>query len=287
MTDVIDQPDPIALIGGLGKTGRRVAALLAAQGRSVRPLSRSAAFPFDWDAPQGWAAALAGTGAAYVTFQPDLSVPHAVEAIERLSGVAMAQGVRQIVLLSGRGEEGARRAEEALAASGIDWTVVRASWFMQNFSESFLCDAVRAGELVIPLGTAPEPFVDADDIAEVAIAALLRTIPGRRVYEVTGPQAVRFSDAFAAIGDALGRRLTCREVDIDAFADHLSGNGLPAPLIPVLIDLFTTTLDGRNTDIASGIAEALGRPPRSLPDYARNAARTGAWPRDAHLAVAG
>jgi len=282
-----DKPDTIALVGGLGKTGRRVAALLSAQGRSVRSLSRSSEISFDWDAPQGWEAALAGASAAYVTFQPDLSVPHAVEAIERLAGVAMAEGLRQIVLLSGRGEEGARWAEEALAASGIDWTVVRASWFMQNFSESFLSDAVRTGELVIPRGTAPEPFVDADDIAEVAAAALLRTIPGRRVYEVTGPQAIRFPDAFATIGNALGRQLTCREVGIDAFVDHLADSGLPAPLIPVLVDLFTTTLDGRNADIASGIAQALGRSPRSFSEYAREAARAAAWSRDAHRLVTG
>lgn len=282
-----DKPDPIALVGGLGKTGHRVAALLSAQGRSVRPLSRSTDISFDWDAPQDWAAALAGTSAAYVTFQPDLSVPHAVEAIERLAKGAMAEGLSQIVLLSGRGEEGARRAEEALAASGIEWTVVRASWFMQNFSESFLSDAVRSGELVIPLGTAPEPFVDVDDIAEVATATLLRTIPRRRVYEVTGPQAIRFPEAFAAIGGVLGRQLTCREVGINAFVSHLSENGVPAPLIPVLIDLFTTTLDGRNADVASGIIEALGRPPRSFFEYAQKAARAEAWSSDAHRQVAG
>ena len=273
-----NQDRTIAIIGGLGKTGRRVAALMEQAGYSTRPLSRSTTPAFDWDQPDGWAAALDGTHAAYATFQPDLSVPHACEAISRLAAVARDAGLDQVVLLSGRGEDGALRAEQALAASGVRWTVVRASWFAQNFSESFLADAVRNGELVIPIGTAPEPFVDADDIAEVAAAALNGSIPTNRVYEVTGPEAIRFPQACAILSQSIGRHLTYREVPTEDFVAHLTATGVPDSLVPVLADLFTVTLDGRNARTVGGISAALGRPPRSFRDYARQAAESGAWP---------
>ncbi len=259
---------PIAIVGGLGKTGRRVAQRLAAAGHGVRPLSRSTDRSFDWDDPEGWPAALQGCAAAYVTFQPDLAVPHAAERIAGIAQVAAQAGIERIVLLSGRGEPGALAAEAALAQAGIAWAVIRSSWFAQNFSESFLADAVAAGRVVIPLGTAAEPFVDADDIAEVAVRLLTGGAPMGRVYEVTGPEALRFAQACAILAEASGRPVLCEEVPVAAFEADLRAGGVPDDLVPVLVELFTVTLDGRTCAVASGVSDALGRAPRSFRDYA-------------------
>ncbi|PXA97999.1 NmrA family transcriptional regulator [Nostoc sp. 3335mG] len=259
---------PIAIVGGLGKTGRRVAKLLTAAGHGVRPLSRSTEPAFDWDDPAGWAAALAGCASAYVSFQPDLSVPDAADRIGRIAQLAAEAGLERMILLSGRGEPGALAAEAALGQAGLAWAVIRSSWFAQNFSESFLADAVAAGRVVVPLGTAAEPFVDADDIAEVAVRLLTGGAPMGRVYEVTGPEALRFAQACAILAEASGRPVRCEEVPVAAFEADLRAGGVSDDLIPVLVDLFTTTLDGRNRAVASGVSDALGRAPRSFRDYA-------------------
>ncbi|MCA3935914.1 MAG: NmrA family transcriptional regulator, partial [Burkholderia sp.] len=135
---------PILIVGGSGKTGARVDARLRARGLATRPVSRTSAVRFDWTVPATWPAALDGVSAAYVTYQPDLSVEGAVEAIAAFARLARESGVERVVLLSGRGEPGALAAEAALQASGVGWGVVRASWFNQNFSEGYLLDSVLA-----------------------------------------------------------------------------------------------------------------------------------------------
>ena len=180
---------PILIIGGAGKTGARVNALLRARGAPTRPVSRSTSVPFDWTRPETWPAALAGVSMAYVTYQPDIAVEGASEAIAEVSRLARANGLERIVLLSGRGEPGAQRAEAALQQSGVPWTIVQASWFDQNFSEGYLLDGVLAGEIALPVGAVGEPFIDADDIAEVVVAALTDRRHAGKVYEVTGPRA--------------------------------------------------------------------------------------------------
>ena len=267
---------PIAIVGAGGKTSARVEALLRAQGLATRPLSRSTEPEFDWNRPQTWAEALKGAGRAYVAYQPDLAVPGAAEAIAELGRVARDAGLRQIVLLSGRGEPGAQRAEAALQASGAPWTIVRASWFNQNFSEGYLLDGVLAGELALPAGDVPEPFIDVDDIAEVAVAALTDHRHLGRLYEVTGPRAITFAQAVAEIAEAAGRPIAYRQIPAEAFADSLRPH-VPEDVVTLLNELFTVVLDGRNSRPAPGVEQALGRPPRDFADYARRVAASGAW----------
>ena len=137
-------------------------------------------------------------------------MPGAPEAIAELARIAIAGGTRRLVLLSGRGEEEAERAEQELIASGADWTIVRCSWFSQNFSEDYLRDPVLAGELALPVGDVPEPFVDADDIADVAVAALTDDRHVGELYELTGPRLLTFADAAGEIGAASGPRRPLR-----------------------------------------------------------------------------
>ncbi|MCA8001924.1 Rossmann-fold NAD(P)-binding domain-containing protein [Burkholderia metallica] len=268
---------PILIVGGSGKTGARVDARLRARGIATRPVSRTSAIRFDWTAPATWPAALEGVSAAYVTYQPDLAVEGAVEAIAAFARLARENGVERVVLLSGRGEPGAQAAEAALQASGLGWGVVRASWFNQNFSEGFLLDSVLAGEVALPAGAVREPFVDADDIADVAVAALTDERFANRVIEVTGPRALTFAEAVGEIARAAGRPIAYREIPPDAFVAGLREVGVPEPVVALLDDLFGVVLDGRNSAVTHGIEETLGRPARDFADYAREVAATGVW----------
>lgn len=268
---------PVLVLGGTGKTGRRVAARLTERGVPVRIGSRSGTPPFDWEDRATWAPALAGTSSAYVSYFPDIAVPGAPEVIAGLTRVALEQGTRRLVLLSGRGEEEAERAEQALRASGADWTIVRCSWFNQNFSEDHLYDHVMAGEVALPVGDVPEPFVDTDDIADVAVAALTDDRHVGELYELTGPRLLTFSDAVGEIGAATGRDVRLTRVSADDYAAELARHDVPAEVVSLLRYLFTTVLDGRNASVADGVQRALGRPARDFRDYAARAAAAGAW----------
>lgn len=267
---------PILIIGGAGKTGARVNALLQSRGINTRPVSRSTTPSFDWTRPETWAGALRGVTRAYVTYQPDLAVEGASEAIAELSRLAREAGLQQVVLLSGRGEPGAQRAEAALQESGVPWTVVRASWFNQNFSESYLLDGVLAGELALPAGAVREPFIDADDIADVVVAALTDARHVNRLYEVTGPRALTFAEAVGEIAAAVGRPIRYTQVSPDEFVAGMLPY-VPADIVDLLHELFTVVLDGRNSQAMPGVEQALGRPARDFSDYVRITAATGVW----------
>ena len=268
---------PVLVLGGTGKTGRRVAARLLERGVPVRIGSRSGTPPFDWEDRATWAPALQGARSAYVSFYPDLAVPGAPEAIAELARIAVAGGTRRLVLLSGRGEEEALRAEQELIASGADWTIVRCSWFSQNFSEDHLRDLVLAGELALPVGDVREPFVDADDIADVAVAALTDDRHIGELYELTGPRLLTFADAIGEIAAASGREVRLAHVSEHEYVTGLAGHGVPPDVVSLLRYLFTVVLDGRNASLADGVQRALGRPARDFRDYAAQAAAAGAW----------
>jgi len=268
---------PTLIIGGNGKTGSRVDTLLKARGIATRLVSRSTAIAFDWTRPETWAAAFDNVANAYVTYQPDLTVPGADAAIAAIGAIAKKKGLDRVVLLSGRGEPAAQRAEQALQASGVPWTIVRASWFNQNFSEGYLVDSVLAGEVMLPAGDVPEPFVDADDIAEVVAAALTGVHHAGKLYEVTGPRALTFAEAVAEIAAAAGRPVRYTQIPGEAFVAGMTEAGVPADVVALLDDLFSVVLDGRNTPVAHGVEQALGRPARDFSDYARTVAATGIW----------
>ncbi|TXH81681.1 MAG: NmrA family transcriptional regulator [Rhizobium sp.] len=271
------QISTIAIIGGLGKTGGRVAERLQQRGISVRAASRSTTPRFDWRDRGTWHRALEGSSAAYVTFQPDLAVEWAAEAIEALAKAAVEAGVGHIVLLSGRGEDGAVRSEERLKAAGIGYTVLRASWFNQNFSEGAFLEGLLQGRLALPAGDIPEPFVDADDIADAAVASLTDPRHRNRTYELTGPRAPTFRQAVSEIAAASGRTINYETVPIDAFIGEMAGYGLPRETTDLLHELFTQVLDGRNSPVMDGVSRILGRQAKDFSDYARQTAATGIW----------
>ncbi|BCQ27736.1 NAD(P)H-binding protein (plasmid) [Caballeronia sp. NK8] len=268
---------PILVLGTNGKTGRRVAERLRAQGLDVRGCARSTRPRFDWNDRATWGDALAGVKRAYITYQPDLAIPGALDTVSAFFDAARASGIERIVLLSGRGEEEAQAAEEALQRSGAIWTILRCSWFMQNFSESFLLDPIREGTLALPVGDIKEPFVDAEDIADVAVAALTQPGHENRLYELTGPRAISFAEALECIGQASRRNLRLVAAPADAFRAGLLEAGVSTEETDLILYLFTTVLDGRNEKPVDGVRLALDREARSFEDYARRTAASGVW----------
>jgi uncharacterized protein YbjT (DUF2867 family) len=272
-----DHTGPTLIISSTGKTGRRIAERLEARGVQTRAGSRSADPPFDWEDRDTWAGALDGAGAAYVSYYPDIATPGAVDAIKAFAEAALDQGVRRLVLLSERGREDAQRSERALRESGADWTIVRCSWFSQNFSEGFFAEAVAAGEVVLPETSVPEPFVDVEDIADVAATALSEDGHVGQVYELTGPRLLTFEEAVGEIAAATGREIRYVPALTEEFAAVAREQGVPGEIVEVLAYLFGEVLDGRNATLADGVQRALGREPRDFSRFARETAATGIW----------
>jgi len=266
------------VLGGTGKSGRRVAERLLARGVPTRIGSRSGRPPFDWEDRSTWAPALEGVRAAYVTYYPDLAVPGAAEVVGSFAELAVRSGARRLVLLAGRGEPATEEAEEAVRESGADLTVVRSTWFAQNFSEDdYWRELILSGEVTLPAGEVPEPFVDVEDIADVAVAALADDRHIGELYELTGPRLLTFAEAVGEIAGATGRELRYAPISIDEFAAGAAAEGVPGEVVELLTYVFGEVLDGRNAHLADGVQRALGREPRDFGDYARATAASGAW----------
>jgi uncharacterized protein YbjT (DUF2867 family) len=264
------------VIGGTGKTGRRVVERLRARGLPVRVGSRSGAPPFDWEDRSTWAPVVEGVGLAYVSHHLD-AVPGAAETVGSFADLAVKSGVRRLVLMSGRGEEEADRVEQAVRDSGAELTVLRSTWFAQNFSEEYWREYVLEGEVALPAGDTPEPFVDVDDLADVAVAALTDDRHIGQIYELTGPRLLTFAQAVEEISRATGREIRYAPISIPEFAAAAAEQGVPGEVIDLLTYLFGEVLDGRNAHLADGVQRALGREPKDFADFARDAAATGVW----------
>lgn len=254
--------------GATGKSGRRVVERLAKRGFSVRPGSRAGDPAFDWERPETWSPALRGMEVAYVAFQPDVAMPGAPQRIGEFAALATQLGVRRLVLLSGRGEPEAEACEDALRVAAREWTILRCSWFAQNFSEGFLAGAIAAGEVRLPVGAVPEPFVDLDDVADVAVEALVTDAHVGRCYELTGPRLLTFSEAVSDIAQVLGRPLRFTAISVEAVRAELGAIPLDDEVVNLLTYLFTSVLDGRNAAVHDDIAAVLGRPARDFRAFA-------------------
>jgi uncharacterized protein YbjT (DUF2867 family) len=265
------------VLGSTGKTGSRVANRLQAMGWPVRLGSRSADIPFDWNEPQTWDAVLEGIHSVYVSFVPDLALPGSAEIITKFSKKAVDKGVKKLVLLSGRGEPEAEECEEVVMKSGADWTIVRANWFCQNFSEGAFTEQVLSGHVALPAGDMVEPFVDADDIADVAVAALTQDGHSGEVYSVSGPRAITFKEAIDEIAKATGQTIQYEQISVDAYADMLNQWGVPEIYVYLLRYLFSEVFDGRNASVQDGVERALGRKATDFSEYVQKTMKTGVW----------
>ncbi len=273
----INAKNTTLVIGGTGKTGRRVVERLQARNVDVRIGSRSAEIPFDWHNPTTWALVLENVESVYIVYHPDLAVPGAADSIRALVDHAVASGVRRLVLLSGRGEEEAQRCERIVQNSGVEWTILRASWFCQNFSESFMRDLVMGGVVALPAGDMQEPFIDVEDIADAAVAALTEPGHAGQLYEMTGPRLLTFAEAVGEIAQATGRDILYVPISSEVFASKLAEQQVPADYVGLLNYLFNEVLDGRNAHLTDGVQRALGREPRDFSEFVREAMAANVW----------
>jgi uncharacterized protein YbjT (DUF2867 family) len=281
MKDVTQKDSSIAgltlVLGGTGKTGRRVAHQLKNRGVQTRIASRSADLPFDWNNQSNWNEVLSDVTTVYISYAPDLAIPGATDAIRNFVRKAVEQGVRRLVLLSGRGEDEAQACERIIQDAGVEWTVVRASWFNQNFSEGEFLGMVLDGAITLPAGNIPEPFVDVNDIADVAVAALTEEGHSGEIYEVTGPRMLTFTEVAQEISRAAGREVSFIQIPKETFAGAIEDSGAPEEIAWLLDYLFDTVLDGRNSYVCDGVQRALGREPIDFAEYASRIAASGIW----------
>lgn len=270
--------DNILVIGGTGKTGRKVASKLISLGHNVRIGSRSESPAFDWDHPETWTEAMQGMDKVYITFQPDLAVPGALEAIEELTRQAKRADVKKLVLLSGKGEREAELCEQVVMHSGLDYTIVRASWFNQNFSESFFLEPILEGFVALPQADAKVPYVDTDDIADVAVAVLLNEKHNGKTYQLTGPRLLTFKDVIEEISEVTGRDIAFTAIALPAYVNVMKQQGVPAGFVWLIEYLFSEVLGNpSNSEITNDIETILDRKPKDFLDFVKDTAATGTW----------
>ncbi|MEM6360660.1 MAG: NmrA family NAD(P)-binding protein [Bacteroidota bacterium] len=268
----------ILVIGGTGKTGKRVAQNLTAQGHNVRIGGRNNDPAFDWDDPSTYAQALKDMDRAYIVYYPDLAVPGAKKAIQTLTDAALKSGLEKVVLLSGKGEKEAEACEDIVANSGLNYTVVRASWFNQNFSESFLLDPIQAGHVALPMPEAEVPFVDADDIAEVVTEVLLNDAYNSQIITATGPRKMTFKEIVNEIARGTGREVAFQSISQEEYNAAMKAAGVPDDYIWLFDYLFREVLGNpENQDVSNDIEKVLGRPATDFRAFVKKTAKTGVW----------
>ncbi len=267
------------VLGATGRTGRRVVEALQRDGHAVRAASRHGTGPgsvrFDWDDPGTWEPTLTGATGLH------LMAPDGTPVDPAFVAAAVDHGVRRIVLLSSSaveemGDQRLLDAERLVRDSGAEWTVLRPSWFDQNFDEGFFAPSVMAGEVLMPVGDLRQAFVDAGDIAAVAAAALTRDDHAGQVLGVRGPQALTFAEAVATIARVSGREVRF-DGDPEAYRAALTAAGQPEEVTEAELAAFSA-LRSRGDDEPDDVVERVtGRPPTTFADYATTAAARGAW----------
>ena len=268
----------ILVIGGNGKTGRRVAANLSQAGHNVRVVGRKTNPIFDWENPKTYDAALKDMDRAYIVFYPDLAVPGSRDAITTLTKKAIEAGLEKVVLLSGKGEIEAEACEDIVANSGLNYTLVRASWFNQNFSEGAFLDFVLNGVVALPMPEAEIPFVDADDIADVVAKVLIDDSYNGQTITVTGPQKRTFKEVVEIIAEAINKHIQFVPISIEEFKEGMRNAGLPASYVWLFGYLFQEVLGNPdNQEVSNDIVNVLGRPAKDFETYAKQTAATGIW----------
>lgn len=269
------------VLGGTGKTGRRVVERLRKRGLTVRVASRSAEGGrqrFVWEEEETWDPALAGVGAVYLVPPGELTSPESASAVRAFAARAVAAGVRRVVLLSAREEEAVIDGERAVRESGVaEWTVLRPSWFAQNFSEDFFLPAVLAGEVRLSTGDGQEPFIDVEDIADVAVAVLTEDGHAGQTYELSGPRLLTFGEVVAEIAKATGREIHYTALDEERFTAESVRAGVEPHFVEVLRRLFAVIRNGKNAHLSDGVQRVLGREPRDIAGYIEATAASGAW----------
>lgn len=276
----------VLVIGGTGKTGSRVVERLNESGHHVRIGSRSSIPAFDWDDPSTYAPALKGMDRAYIVYYPDLAVPGSREAIEKLTEAALKEGLEKVVLLSGKGEKEAEACEEIVANSGLNYTLVRASWFNQNFSEGAFLEFVLAGQVALPMPEAEIPFVDADDIADVVARVLVDDTYNGQTITVTGPRKMTWGEVVETMAGGTGREIKYLPISLEEFKGGMKAAGLPDSYVWLFGYLFSEVLGNPdNQEVSADVERVLGRKATDFREYVEKTVSTGVWNQKIHQSI--
>jgi len=262
----------VLVTGGTGKTGRRVAEQLSAAGADVRVASRGGPQPFDWSNPDTWGAALEGVSAVYLV--PPPAAGDASATMIALVQAAMARGARCFVLLSGspifEGGPGVGQTHLWLRENAADWAVLRPSWFMQNFTEGQHLAAIREeGAIYSATEDGRIPFIDADDIAASAVAALTAPAPLNRDFILTGPEPISYDEVARHMSEAAGGPITHRRVSAEDLAAWYRSIGRPALLAQMMGMMDTMIAGGAEDRVTGAVLELTGRPPKDFSAFAK------------------
>lgn len=272
------EKENILVIGGTGKTGRRVVEILKAKGQNVFIGSRQSQPAFDWDAPSSYAQVLKNMDRVYIVYYPDLAVPGARDAIQKLCEEALGAGVEKVVLLSGKGEKEAEACEQIVANSGLNYTLVRASWFNQNFSEGPFVEMIQQGVLALPKPEAKIPFVDADDIAAVVSEVLLNDDYNGQTLTVTGSEQLSFEEVAQQLTQVIGKPIQYHAISLADYKEGMQDAGVPDDLVWLFAYLFEEILGNpSNQAVYNDTEKVLNRKAIRFEEYAKRTATNGVW----------
>ncbi|MBU6534132.1 NAD(P)H-binding protein [Streptomyces sp. NPDC057245] len=262
------------VIGATGTTGSRTAAGLTAAGHRVRAASRRATpvagaepVAFDWYEPATHPAALDGADRVYLV--PPVGDPEPAAVMLPFLRQARAAGVRRAVLLSSSavpaGGPAVGAVHQALPGLFEQWAVLRPSWFMQNFTGTHAhARGIRdEGVVRTAAGDGRVGFVDAGDIAAVAVRALTDArVPGTDLV-LTGPETLSHDDIAAIATEVTGRPVVHRRLSVEQLAEHLAGE-VPARFAELLAGLDSAIAAGAEDRVTDTVRRVTGQAPRSF-----------------------
>ncbi|WHX17144.1 NAD(P)H-binding protein [Streptomyces malaysiensis subsp. malaysiensis] len=271
----------VLVLGATGNTGSKVLRMVRAEGARAlaatrRPEAGAAgagdAVRFDWHDPAGHAAALRGVERLYLI--PPLAMAEPLPVVEPFLKTAVAQGVRRVVVLGSsavpEADTGVGALPRLVRETFPEWTVLRPSWFMQNFTgDHAVAHAIRDnGEIVTATGDGRVAFVDATDIAAVATRALLDDRPHNTGHVITGPEALGYADAARIVAEVSGRPVRHVAVAAAVLRDRLSAMGMPPEFAAVLAGLDEDIRGGAEDRTTDTVERVTGRAPRSFRAFA-------------------
>jgi len=276
---------PVLVTGATGNVGAAVVQTLLAAGLSVRAAAGSTdsvrtrfgdtvqAVALDFTDPATWPAAYDGVQRMFLLRPPQLGKPK-TQMLPSLE-YARAAGVRQMVFLSLQGAENNKvvphaKIETWLKQSGVGWTFVRASFFMQNLTTTHLTDIRDRDDIMVPAGRGATAFVDARDVADVAAAALINPDSHRnQAWTPTGPQALTYQQIATELTQVLGRTITYRRPGAIRYARHAHRTlGMPWGMVAVTTAIYTIARLGKAAGLTTDVSDVLDRPPTSFREFA-------------------
>jgi uncharacterized protein YbjT (DUF2867 family) len=273
----------ILVIGASSKVGTALVELLSEAGEGVKAASRTELsglgsnaehVTFDYDNSGTWDGALEGVDRVFLMARPmDIE---ADQVVNPFVDKAVAAGVRRIVIMTALGVDASddiplRKAELHLQSKSVEHVILRPTWFDQNFSAGFIGDSIRtAGGFYLPAEDAKVGFIDARDIAAVAVKALTEDGHAGKAYPLTGGQALTHTDAASIISDAAGKEITYTSVPEDDARKGMLEQGWPEPAVDYMLMLFSSIRAGAASNTTDTVQQVLGRAPISFEQFAQD-----------------